>query len=503
MTPAAQYLRVSTDEQRYSLHNQAEAIRDYAESHRFTIVQTYCDLAKSGLVLRRRAGLRQLLSDVASGKQNYRAVLVYDVSRWGRFQDTDESAHYEFLCKAAGVPVLYCAEIFENDRSLASSLMKALKRSMAGLFSRELGIRVSEGKRRIVKAGFYVGGRAPYGFRRRILSQDSSRCRILEAGERKNVRSERLTLVHGPSNEVRCVREIFRKFLRDQMTPREIARDLNFGGLTQRGRRWTLASVGQVLGNSVYAGSSVWGRTSQRLGSPRTRLSPDQWALKFDSFPPIVSRSDFDRVQELMKPDHGRVFWTRERVLKSARQLLNQNGELSRKLFDMSPRVPSSTTLRRFSFIDLCRSLGYELPKRYLAASLGIKNNFRLHREILQGFAAHFPDELKITRGARPRLLLDDRVVVSLRVCKSVCPTHGKARWRISPGPAEDIPTVVCLLNSSNSAPQSFYVFPQVCLQRAHRFGENGPWLASGTRVEDVSQLCTLLRRAAAACRES
>jgi len=45
-----------------------------------------------------------------SGHAAYKAILVYDVSRWGPFQDNDEAAHYEFLCKSTGVPVHYCAE---------------------------------------------------------------------------------------------------------------------------------------------------------------------------------------------------------------------------------------------------------------------------------------------------------------------------------------------------------------------------------------------------------
>jgi hypothetical protein len=55
---------------------------------------------------------------------------VYDVSRWGRFQDSDEAAHYEFVCKTAGAPVHYCAEMFANDGTLLSTIMKALKRAM-------------------------------------------------------------------------------------------------------------------------------------------------------------------------------------------------------------------------------------------------------------------------------------------------------------------------------------------------------------------------------------
>ena len=70
--PAAQLLRMSTEHQQYSLENQCSAIRLYAESHGFDVVATYSDAAKSGLVLRHRAGLRQLLQDVVAGTAPYR-----------------------------------------------------------------------------------------------------------------------------------------------------------------------------------------------------------------------------------------------------------------------------------------------------------------------------------------------------------------------------------------------------------------------------------------------
>ena len=91
------------------------AILEYAALHSFDIVRTYSDTAKSG---HPRAASRclQLLQDVVAGTAPYRAILVYECELVrGRFQDTDESAHYEFLCKSAGVPVHYCAETFAND----------------------------------------------------------------------------------------------------------------------------------------------------------------------------------------------------------------------------------------------------------------------------------------------------------------------------------------------------------------------------------------------------
>ena len=72
--PAAQYLRMSTEHQQYSMDNQAEAIRRYAEDHGFVVVKTYADPGKSGLMLKHRTGLNQLLQDVVGGTRDYRAI---------------------------------------------------------------------------------------------------------------------------------------------------------------------------------------------------------------------------------------------------------------------------------------------------------------------------------------------------------------------------------------------------------------------------------------------
>jgi DNA invertase Pin-like site-specific DNA recombinase len=197
LIPAAQYIRMSTEHQQYSPQNQSEAIRKYAEGRGFGVVRTYSDPAKSGLLLKNRRGLRDLLQDVAGDNTGYKAILVYDVSRWGRFQDTDEAAHYEFLCKSAGVPIHYCAETFANDGSLPSSIMKALKRAMAGEYSRELGVKVIAGQKRLAGLGFKQGGIPGYGFRRLSVSGNGTPKQLLADGELKSIATDRVVLVPG------------------------------------------------------------------------------------------------------------------------------------------------------------------------------------------------------------------------------------------------------------------------------------------------------------------
>ena len=80
---AAEYVRMSTEHQRYSIENQKVAIAAYAARHKIRIVRSYIDPGRSGLRIEHREALRQLIEDVQNGQANFSTILVYDVSRWG------------------------------------------------------------------------------------------------------------------------------------------------------------------------------------------------------------------------------------------------------------------------------------------------------------------------------------------------------------------------------------------------------------------------------------
>src|SRR5688572_17327998 len=171
---AAEYVRMSTEHQQYSTLNQNHKIREYAAHRGIEIVRTYADEGKSGLRIDGRLALQRLIRDVQAGTADFTIILVYDVSRWGRFQDADESAYYEYICRRAGIQVAYCAEQFENDGSPVSTIVKGVKRAMAGEYSRELSAKVFIGQCRLIELGFRQGGSAGYGLRRRLIDQDGN-----------------------------------------------------------------------------------------------------------------------------------------------------------------------------------------------------------------------------------------------------------------------------------------------------------------------------------------
>ena len=164
--PAAVYVRVSTESQNYSTDHQRARITEYARTNHLVIVKEYSDEGRSGLDLKGRPGLTSLMIDVLARETAFKAIIVYDVSRWGRFQDVDEAAYYEHICRRAGIRVIYCAEQFGNDGSPLSALLKSMKRAMAAEYSRELSDKTFAAQCRFVQKGFKQGGHAGYGFRR-------------------------------------------------------------------------------------------------------------------------------------------------------------------------------------------------------------------------------------------------------------------------------------------------------------------------------------------------
>src|SRR5690348_16013778 len=254
---------MSTEHQKYSTENQADAIRQYAAQRGIEIVRTYADEGKSGLRLDGRDALKRLIGDVQSSKTDFTTILVYDVSRWGRFQDADESAYYEYICKRASISVQYCAEQFENDGSPVSTIVKGVKRAMAGEYSRELSAKVWAGQSRLIELGYRQGGPAGFGLRRRLIDQTGVPKSELGRGEHKSIQTDRVVLIPGPSTEVEAVRWIYRAFVEEGKPEREIAELLNTRKVrTDLGRAWTRGTVHQVLINEKYVGNNVWNRVS-------------------------------------------------------------------------------------------------------------------------------------------------------------------------------------------------------------------------------------------------
>lgn len=394
---AAQYVRMSTERQDYSIAYQIAANAAYALQHGFEIVRTYTDAGLSGLTIERRVGLKALLSDIVAGTADFREILVYDVSRWGRFQNPDQAAYYEFICAEAGVSVRYCAEVFENDGSPASALLKHLKRAMAAEYSRELSERVMRAHRGLRAQGFWMGGVPAYGFRRQVLDRHG---RVLgvcgrEAWKFKDGAHSRLVL--GPSDEIETVRRIFRMYLRPRAQISTIAHRLNAEHVYNSfGRPWLANVIGELLQNEIYIGRMVSGRSTSKLGSShRDPVPRESWVVVDDVVPPIVSKRTFGAVQRKREAARARI--TSDAVLADVRRMVQQNGTLTQRTLRRYGRFSSALYSHHLGNMDAIR--------RAVGVTLSIHAQRRA--DVLR--------DRNLGRGPHRQIYADDELLAGLR----------------------------------------------------------------------------------------
>jgi DNA invertase Pin-like site-specific DNA recombinase len=332
---------MSTEHQKYSTDNQSAANRSYAERHGMEIVRTYSDAGKSGLKIEGRDALKQLIEDVERGTTEFDVILVYDISRWGRFQDADESAYYEYICRRQGVSVHYCAEQFDNDGSPVSTIVKGVKRAMAGEYSRELSAKVFAGQCRLIELGFRQGGMAGYGLRRMRIDQNGVPQGVLQFGEHKSLQTDRVILVLGPAEEVDTVRWMYRQFVDGGKVESEIAASLNEKGImTDLDRPWTRGTVHQILTNEKYIGNNVYNRHSFKLKKKRIENGPKMWIRSDGAFEAVVDPHLFFTAQGIIR-ERNRRFSDGD-MLERLKRLFEQHGYLSGLIIDEAESMPSS-----------------------------------------------------------------------------------------------------------------------------------------------------------------
>jgi DNA invertase Pin-like site-specific DNA recombinase len=410
---AAQYLRMSTEHQRYSLGHQAAAIGIYAAERGYEVVRSYEDAGISGLSLKGRLGLQTLLADILSGAVDFAAVLIFDVSRWGRFQDVDESAHYEFLCRRAGIRIEYCTETFDNDGSLGSTLLKQLKRAMAAEYSREFGARTSAARYRMAAKGFWQGGAPGYALRRMAVDTRGRRVGVLERGQRKIANDYRIVLVHGSPEEVETVRRIYRLFVVTGMTKVGISRLLNAEGAPPPNGSplWCIHNIDQILSGEKYAGTNVYGKWSYPMNGLRRRRPKQDWVVVEGAFEPIVTPERFAQAQRLLR--RLMVNLTDSQMIEGLRALFKRAGRLSIDLIKASPELPCAEIFRRRfgTLLEAYRLAGYDPAfKQSFAAETNRKG---MTRYLPRNEAALLTDDEVVGR-VQDLLAREGRLSVSL-----------------------------------------------------------------------------------------
>lgn len=369
---------------------------------------------------------------------------------------------------------------------------------MAGEYSRELSAKVYEGARNLASRGFRQGGTAGYGYRRSLVSCDGQPKEQLIPGERKNLQEDRVVLVPGPGEETYWVREIFRMFTEEQKKPLEIAKVLNTKGIRYSGvtrREWYPQAVDRILKDPKYIGCNVYGRSTQKLGTPRTKLPSSRWTVT-RSWTPLVDSATFLSAQQTFAKHTA--LKSNQQLIAELATLLTKEGRLSERIVMNQPDFPSQATYRaRFGSMSQAFALaGYDNARLH---AIRIRLQRRVLRDrLVQDLVSSSDAKITVIQANghwRPRLQLPNGLLISVYVLPCFKIESGEVRWLLQVVPRErEFITLIARLNVNNDDFQDLFLLPNLSghTQWTLAFLDQG--LKAGEQVVKLSDFVTLAK---------
>lgn len=496
---AAEYIRMSTDHQKYSLDNQSGYIREYAKKNNITIIKSYSDAGKSGLNLSGRPGLKKLIDDVLHHQISVSYILVYDVSRFGRFQDADEAGHYSHLLKKSGVKIIYCAEHFSEAQPEMFTLGLALSRHGAASFSRNQSEKVFLGQVNLIKKGYHQGGLPGYGLRRLLIDENHAKKGQLTFGQRKSIQTDRVILTPGPQEEIDIVNHIFDMFNDEGKPELVIASELNRKQiLAENGSTWSRAKIHQILTNEKYIGNSIYNKTSFKLKQQYVLNPKEEWIRCDGAYTPVINLDKFKRANEIIRSRAIRL--SEEELLEKLHTLLKKRGRLSGIIIDEEERFPSSSIYRyRFgSLLRVYHLIGYtpETDYSWLETNRFIKN---LNTEMTNSIIGNINNEGGWISDASTTGVfhINDEFTLSIQTSRCRRTGPNSFRWKVNFNNnfSPDI-NIAVRMDSTNQTVVDYYIFPAIDItSQTISLKEKNPYCFDLYRFDNLSSFYRLIRR--------
>lgn len=297
----AYYRHSAEDKQENSVGIQRDHANKFAAEHGIEIIHEEADEGVSGLTENRPAFQRLfdnwILNDEA---QHFDYILVYDTSRWGRFQDPDKAAYLEQLVRDRSKQVVYIDRGFpKEDQKLISHLQSSIERYMSADYSRQLSNKVFYGAVKVSEQGYSAGGTACYGLSRLLLDESKQPIRRLKKGEHKMIANQRVTFTPTGDRTTETVKQIFHDLVFRWKEPEEIADQLNQKSIpSPSGHPWNRDKIIRILTNETYIGTRVYNKTWNRLKQGRRDNPRSEWIFCHDAFPSVVDPDVFIAAQE-------------------------------------------------------------------------------------------------------------------------------------------------------------------------------------------------------------
>lgn len=310
-------LRVSSKQQ---LHDndipiqRAEAEQFIAKQPDWEFDKEYIEKAVSAYKngVKDREVLQQILKD-ASNKE-FDILLTYMSDRIGR---QEEYSTYVATLNSLGLEVWTIKDGQLKTEEHIDRFINFMRFWQNSCESKKTSMRVSDTQREMVKAGKFVGGKAPYGYKLVPSGEISNHGRLLK----------KLEIV---PEDAEVVRKIFDYAIYDGMGYDRIANTLNKEGIpAPTTEKWKRSTIASILKNPIYMGYYAINRRKNH-GSFK-RLDRKDWIYSERPDPDliIISQKDWERAQE---------------IREARKNTINQAKEVNHKQYKEQHNVPFSTS---------------------------------------------------------------------------------------------------------------------------------------------------------------
>lgn len=299
------YLRLSREDgdklESDSIKNQRDLLFDFISSHKgLNFVKEYPDDGYSGTNFN-RPSFQQMVEDAKRGKIN--CILVKDLSRFGR-NYIETGRYLEKIFPLMGVRVIAVNDNYDSfdTSSDENQIVVPFKNLINDAYCRDISIKIRthfDVKRR---NGQYIGCFATYGYEKD--PEDKNHLIIDEYA------AEVVKLIFSMKLSGYGVDRIAAHL--DQLgvnPPYEYKRQNGSkycsGFRSSANPKWPIETVIHILKDETYTGTIVQGK-SRKINykvKKSVRIDENQWVRVRNKHDAIISKEQFDMVQEIMKKD--------------------------------------------------------------------------------------------------------------------------------------------------------------------------------------------------------
>ncbi|MDR0949322.1 MAG: recombinase family protein, partial [Lachnospiraceae bacterium] len=288
----AKYLRLSVEDERtesLSIPNQRMILNRHFESLDIPNAEyiEFVDNGYTGTNMERPA-MQELLELVRSG--GVQVIAVKDFSRFSR-SSLDSGYFIEQVFPLYGVRFISVSDNYDSEdyKGDTGGIDVAFKFLMHEYYSKDLSIKIKSAYRVKKLSGEAVNSSVPYGYRLNNSKRyepnpetaDIVRLIFKMALEGKKTAAIRDTLIQ---NRIPTPMEYIQMTRGDDIKP---------------SCRWGTDAIVKILRTEQYTGVYIGGKyKSAAVGSnQKIKTAPDEWIIIPDNHPAIVSKEDFDHIQ--------------------------------------------------------------------------------------------------------------------------------------------------------------------------------------------------------------